>query len=484
MHPTPRTSRTPARPKHRGPHPTALPLAVAGLVAGLLWVVAPATTVASSAPSEAARRAPAAGLFANTRPTSRVVSRKGKPRETGMRFRPKVRGRVIGLQFYKKTRSRWSTPRTATLWNARGKVLARARIAPTRRVGWRSVTFSSPVRLRPRRSYVASIHTRANGRHSVTPHGFDRKRDTKVLLARGGSNGVLRMGRTSAFPHRQAPKNSNYWVDVRFVPGRRTSGNWPGRTNTGVPAGTDLRPYTGPCRITSPARLRGVDAKARCGELIIQTKGVVIENSRVPRVESTYGDGASSVTILRSDVRAGRTSTGALWGYHITARRVDVTGGQHSFHCNSDCTLTDSWLHGQHNPDGGSYHNNAFISNGGHDMVVRHNTLHCTPTLNSTDGGCTADVSLFGDFGPIRDVVIDNNLLKANNSSISYCAYGGHQPSKPYPVARHVRFTDNVFERGPNRRCGVYGPVTSFQRSATGNVWSGNRWTSGGVVSP
>ena len=208
---------------------------------------------------------------------------------------------------------------------------------------------------------------------------------------------------------------------------------------------------------------------------------MVIENSLVPRVQSIFGDGRSSVTITDSEVRGGDNSIGALWGYNITAQRVNVSGGQHSFHCNDNCTLTDSWLHDQHNPDGESYHNNAFISNGGSSMVLRHNTLHCTAQLNRTDGGCTADVSLFGDFGPIDDVLVEGNLLRANDSSISYCAYGGASSSKPYQ-ASNVRFIDNVFERGTNRKCGVYGPVTGFNPRASGNVWSGNRWDSGQTV--
>ncbi|WP_310527834.1 hypothetical protein [Nocardioides sp.] len=227
-----------------------------------------------------------------------------------------------------------------------------------------------------------------------------------------------------------------------------------------------------------------MDATGACDALVIQTTGVVIDKSLVPRVESTMGDGDTSVTITDSDVRAGRWSDGALWGYNISATRVDVTGGQHSFHCNDNCTLIDSWLHDQYNPDGQSYHNNAFISNGGTNMLVRHNTLHCTAILNSQDGGCTADVSLFGDFDPISHVQIDNNLLKANASSISYCAYGGYSPSKPFPIATYIEFTNNVFERGTNSRCGVYGPITAFQKGATGNVWTGNVWDKGGAVNP
>ena len=200
----------------------------------------------------------------------------------------------------------------------------------------------------------------------------------------------------------------------------------------------------------------------------------------MPRIETTAS--GTSVDISDSEVRAGAWSDGALWGSNIKATRVEVTGGQHSVHCQDSCTIVDSWLHGQHNPDGGSYHTNAFLTNGGTGMVLRHNTLHCDSILNSTDGGCTADVSLFGDFEPVTDVLVEGNLLKANNSSISYCAYGGYQPSKRYPNSTQIRYLDNTFERGANGKCGVYGPVTSFDSTAAGNVWSGNRFEDGTAI--
>ena len=78
-------------------------------------------------------------------------------------------------------------------------------------------------------------------------------------------------------------------------------------------------------------------------------------------------------------------------------------------------------------------------------------------------------------------MLVERNLLKANDSSISYCAYGGAKGSKPYG-ATNVRFINNVFERGANRRCGVYGPATGFQASAAGNEWRGNVWDSGEPV--
>jgi len=467
------------------------------VLAAALGAVALVEQPTLSAHGSSARQAKASEVGLLTRRTPDAEVRSGPEREVGMRFKAKVAGTATGVRYYKPRTSKASTPESATLWSKSGTLLARTKLGPVKGTGWKKVRFDSGVKLTAGKAYVVSVHTGAKGIHPATPGGFSKAKSNAQLRAPGNSNGVTRPGSKARFPTSEARANANYWVDVRFVPADAGTtpaptptatpttpapGGWPGPDNTGVPAGTTLTAYTGPCTITSARTLSAVDATS-CGALVINTTGVIIEKSLVPRVQSIYGDGDSSVTITDSDVRAGATSTGGLWGYNITARRVDVTGGQHSFHCNNNCEVTDSWLHDQHNPDGGSYHNNAFISNGGSNMLVRHNTLHCTAVLNSTDGGCTADVSLFGDFDPIDNVTIDNNFLRANNSSISYCAYGGDSDSKPY-TGTNVRFTNNVFERGANRKCGVYGPVTSFDRNAAGNVWSGNVWDSGEAVNP
>ena len=261
---------------------------------------------------------------------------------------------------------------------------------------------------------------------------------------------------------------------------------YPDADNTGVPPGTELAPYVGPCTITETVVLSAVDATGVCPAIVVQAAGVRIEASRVPRVESTATqvDPTFSVEVVDSEVVAGEWIGGAVWGSNLTVRRTDVTGGQHSVHCGTSCVVEDSWLHDQFNPPGEAAHNNAFISNGGTDMVVRHNVLHCTAELNDTGGGCTADLSLFGDFEPIRDVRVEDNLFKANASSASYCAYGGHAPGKPHPDATGVVFAGNVFERGANEMCGVYGPITSFDPTASGNEWRDNTWDDGTELVP
>ena len=410
-----------------------------------------------------------------TRPDHAAVATSTSPTTVGMRFSPKVAGEARGIRVYKSARGRRASPTVGTLWSAAGRRLAEARFTPAASRGWQRVRFAHPVVLKPGRTYTVSAFA-PHGRYAVTDGDFTRTRSTDFITAPGRRNGVFRRGAAPGFP-RNARGSNNYWVDVMFAP------SWPGPATTGVPAGTTLRPYGGPCTITEPTTITGVDATS-CDALLVLSPDVLITDSLLPRVDATAGESRpASVTLVDDTVRAGEWEGGAIWGYNITATRVEVTGGQHSVHCNDNCTVVDSWLHHQWNPDGQSFHNNAFISNGGTDMVIRHNTLHCTALPNSTDGGCTADLSLFGDFDPISHVTIDHNLFVANARSISYCLYGGHSPGKPYgDNPTYIQVTDNVFQRGSNDKCGVYGPVTSFKVHGKGNLWSGNTWDSGAVI--
>jgi len=259
-----------------------------------------------------------------------------------------------------------------------------------------------------------------------------------------------------------------------------TMAGWPDATNTGVPAGTTLTKYTGPCTITSTVTITGVDATS-CGAIYINANNVVITSSLLPRIDANAG-GTYSVSVTDSTVNGGTWSDGTFMGYNITVLRSNIYGGKDGVHCAGSCSVTDSWLHGQY-VNGGT-HNQAFLTNGGSNMVLRHNTLHCTAVNNSSGGGCTADVSLFGDFAPVSNVTVENNLLKANSDGNGYCAYGGYQPTKAYPIATNIKYINNVFEHGTNGQCGVWGPITSFQTTATGNTWSGNAYTDGVAIQP
>lgn len=135
--------------------------------------------------------------------------------------------------------------------------------------------------------------------------------------------------------------------------------------------------------------------------------------------------------------------------------------------------IEDSYLHGFVYTDG--VHQTAIGSNGGSGFSIIHNHLEC-----STDG-CSAALSLYGDFFPIEDVLIQRNLF---NTTGSFCTYAGSVPGKPFPTGTGIRYLDNRFGKKFHSGCGIYGPVTSWEQHQ-GNQWQGNQWQDGsGSVAP
>jgi hypothetical protein len=222
-------------------------------------------------------------------------------------------------------------------------------------------------------------------------------------------------------------------------------------------------------------------------DLVVATTGVTITRSRINGTVSD-GEGASpgrSFTIVDSEIIAStptnpREATG-LGADNFTAARIEITGGNRGAYCRTNGILEDSWVHGT--IVSGAMHASAVRMEQG--CTFRHNRLHCSvspPTAQ--DGGCSADLTGYADFAPIRDNLIIENLFVANVDA-AFCAYGGATPGKPFsndPTnATNIRFIGNTFERGPNRQCAAYGPVDAWDGSRPGNLWSLNVWADDGT---
>jgi hypothetical protein len=268
---------------------------------------------------------------------------------------------------------------------------------------------------------------------------------------------------------------------------RGAASGFPGPRNTGVPAGTSLSAYRGPCTITTSNAV--IDRKIVDCDLAIKAKGVVIRRSKINGRIDSVEESPYSFTLEDSEVDAGVRQLAAVGTTNMTVVRSDIRGGVTSAYCWANCTIRDSWLHGQRLPDGADWHLGGFLANddgtaGRTNATLVHNTIVCDATPNGADGGCSGDVNLFGDFGRISHVTVDNNLLGAN-TGISYCLYGGSSGGKPHSgEAEHIVVVNNVFQRGSNGKCGAHGPVTAFDASRPGNRWGANVWDNGGAVRP
>lgn len=267
------------------------------------------------------------------------------------------------------------------------------------------------------------------------------------------------------------------------TPQSRVDRDWPDAENTGVPDGLSLASYVGPCTIATDNTV--IDAMlVDCDRLRIVARNVTITRTRINgRIDTPDpGDGkyAFSFTIEDSEVHVGDVLgvTGIKQG-NFVARRIEVTGGARSIHCESNCTIEDSWIHSQASDPLGEAHISGIRMS--QSLILRHNTLLCEAVRLPGKGACSAALTGYGDWAPVQDNLIEGNLFQPG--SASYCAYGGSTKKKPFSSGtRGIRFIDNVFVRGPTGKCGTYGPVGSFDPSRPGNQWRDNIWDDGTPV--
>lgn len=258
------------------------------------------------------------------------------------------------------------------------------------------------------------------------------------------------------------------------------SSGWPGPDNTGVPAGTSLTVVSGDYAANQPNQV--VDALDIRGTLIITASGVTVTRTRT--AEGIYvpdSVGSPSFTVSDSDIFATDTNFKAISAPgNFTVLRSEVNGGSSAAFC-SNCTFRDSWLHNSTVlPSTSTAHMSAVrVSRFG---TVVHNTIACEVKQSAADGGCSAGLTQYGDFEPVTNNLIENNLFQAMPYA-SYCAYGGASGGKPYSGQDHdIVFRNNVFERGSTGRCGVYAVLGDFDPNRPGNQLVGNTYTDGTPV--
>ena len=268
-------------------------------------------------------------------------------------------------------------------------------------------------------------------------------------------------------------------------------GCFPGPNNTGVPAGTQLTAYTGPCLITTANTV--IDKKiVNCDRLDVHAQGIVITNTQINGrvyVDDTWC-GNSSFTITDSTVITPDKLSRALMYCNYTATRVNLSGGGSMAIC-SNCTIQDSYLHDPlEDPDGKAHNSTVRIWA---NANIIHNTLWCNVrSIQSTDGsgessGCSANQTGYShDGNPPHNSTLKRNFYAAIPDG--YCGYGGSTGGAGANDVHDIKFFENIFQRGnkpndwlpnPVYICGYYGPITSLDESLPGNEFTNNTWDNG-----
>jgi Domain of unknown function (DUF4082) len=391
----------------------------------------------------------------------------GDARTFGTRFRVSRSGDARAIRFMKPSGD--TGKHVGRLYTARGKLLAQVRFAGESASGWQTARLNKRVPLRKGRSYVVT-YTSKTGLHSVGGR----------LPARTGSIRAVAgvVGPKGAVPSKAS--SVAQLVDIVYHP---RVGPFPNASNTGAPAG-GLSAYSGPCTITRDGTV--IDHKVVNCSLDIRAAKVRISHSVINGTINSGDDQGSrfSFKLVRSTLDVSPNGVAMETGVgdvNFKVIRSEIRGGNRGINCWYRCVVRASWIHGQDTDSSGVTHMSGIRM--GQRARLIGNSIGCDAPEVPPEAGCSAPLTGYGDFGPVRDNIIDGNLFLATTGAV--CAYGGSSGGKPYSDdAANIKFYNNVFQRGDNGNCGAYGPVMDFDRRAPGNVFVGNTWADGGRVRP
>jgi hypothetical protein len=262
---------------------------------------------------------------------------------------------------------------------------------------------------------------------------------------------------------------------------------FPDATNTGVPSGTALRSVPG--QVSSGP---GWHFDVKGGYVVVTASGTVLSGLSIP---CTLVIDASDVTVRDVRVVTGgyfgislRHTTGVtiedstISGKNLTSGRVgsaiddvygDSTGivikNNNISRFRTGVQVSAGLIAGNYIHEPGYIHgdhtNGIYTSGSTVPMTIYGNTIF-------NDLGQTDDINLDASSSghAVANKIVANNLLAGGGYSI----YGGGARNNR---TSNIVIKDNAFGRLYYPKGGRYGPVAYFDRTGTGNVWSGNFWS-------
>ncbi|MEV4626249.1 hypothetical protein AB0J90_08155 [Micromonospora sp. NPDC049523] len=191
---------------------------------------------------------------------------------------------------------------------------------------------------------------------------------------------------------------------------------WPGPENTGVPAGTVLRPSSS-LDLREPGMV--VSNLDITGCVTVRAKNVTIRNSRITCDSSTFSirtyDTASDLVVENVEINGMGKNSAAVCCANYTLRRVNIHHVVDGPRLSANTAIVDSWIHDLTRlPDS---HNDTLQTTGGSNIVVRHNRLepHDADTKDPSNA-CIMIGSTTSD--SVDNLLVEENYCNGGNYSI------------------------------------------------------------------
>lgn len=210
---------------------------------------------------------------------------------------------------------------------------------------------------------------------------------------------------------------------------------WPDATNTGVPAGTVL---TNSGSIPTTAAGQVIDAKNVTGMITVNHNNVTVKRCKVTGSNFYQINIAANVTgcIVEDCEIDNQSSGGQGINGQGTFRRNNIHHCSDGINVAGDNTLIeDNFIH--HSSGTAASHIDAIQADGGFkNLTIRHNTI-----IN--ENGQTAGIMLDNYWGPIDNVLIENNVVKGGGYTIYL-----NEANKTTDKMTNVRVLNNRLGKG------------------------------------
>jgi hypothetical protein len=235
---------------------------------------------------------------------------------------------------------------------------------------------------------------------------------------------------------------------------------FPDGSDTGVPAGTVLKPRGSFTISTRGAVVSGLDVT---GTVTIAASDVTLMDSRIMPSAGATGiavrySGVSGVVIEHVEIDGADHSPSAvgITGSGFIVEAANIHGTADAIDVGSNDVVRDSWIHDLFVVPGD--HTDGVQSSGGANVVISHNTI------NAEGSHVNSAVILGADLGPLINSVVIGNLLAGGGFTV-YAGTNGTYSSGVITIA------DNRFVKDDNYGPCSFKPSPGATISATGNVW-------------
>jgi hypothetical protein len=267
-------------------------------------------------------------------------------------------------------------------------------------------------------------------------------------------------------------------------------------TNTGVPSGRALGDVNSTIIVTE-AWIRDSNGGSRImrdkyfhsgAALIITVDGFTVQYCKFfgkggisPDPNDGSGRLGKSISILDCELDGNHENMGgdvAVNGSSLTLKRVHIRRWPRSMWIGGNDVLVEGCYMHDLTCDGSDAHiENIYVAGGDNLAFIGNKLISNRTYIEDGTGQISASLAIYNEsyasFPNLDHLRVEDNCFESDGG---YALYGGACMGKLAPYAKDMTVSGNVFGRGEQRCCGIFGTATAFDCYAASNVWKGNTW--------